>query len=238
MRANRANLLCLLVHRKTQEEKMTAAELYEVIKLTVPELFGVLKDLVVMTASATGMYVAIKGLSTWKRQIKGQSEYSLAKETLINVYKLRDEIIHVRNPFMSVQELPEPPEEKAKHMTHDEIRFYGLSDAYQKRWDKVISAKSMLSVNLTESEATWGMELKDLAEKLFREERYLILRISHYLRVMNPKVDEKAKAIYKKEMDVIHNAIFDTLDEDDEYNKKLNGTIKAIEQYLRIKMGA
>lgn len=230
--------MCSLAHRQTQREKMTAAELYEVIKLSVPEIFGALKDTVVMAASVTGIYVAFKGLGTWKRQIKGQSEYALAKETLINIYKVRDEIIRVRNPMMMTNEQPEPPEDKARKMNEDEISFYGLSEAYNKRLEKVVSAKSILLVNLTESEAMWGLHLKELAKQLFKQQRYLTSKINFYLVVMNPKINERAKEIFLKDLEVIHSVVFDSLEENDEYNKKLNESIKPMEEYLRDKMGS
>lgn len=217
---------------------MTAAELYEVIKLSVPEIFGAVKDIVVMVASITGMYVAFKGLSTWKRQIKGQTEYSLAKETLINIYKTRDEIIRFRTPFMTTKEQPAPPEDKIKEMTPDEIRFYGLSEAYYNRLERVVSAKSILLVNLTESEAMWGTELKKLSEKYFKHERYLTSKLNFYLAMMNPKIDKRLAESHLSDMEVIHKIIFDSLDESDDYNKKLNEFIKPMEEYLRSKMSS
>ncbi|MBS7131975.1 MAG: hypothetical protein KH116_13630 [Clostridium sp.] len=204
--------------------------------MTAAEVFGVLKDTVVMAASGTGIYVAIKGLSTWKRQIKGQSEYALAKETLINVYKLRDEIINVRHPAMTIKERPELPADKIQTMTADQIRHHSLREAYRKRWDKVITANSTLSVNLIEAEAMWDSDLKTLSEKLFRHQNYLVHMIDRYLSIRNPELHPSARDSIAKESDKIHEVVFNSLDDNDQYNKTLNEHIKPIEEYLKKKM--
>lgn len=217
---------------------MAAAGLYEVIKLSVPEIFGALKDIVVTAASGTGIYVAFKGLSTWKRQIKGQSEYALAKETLINVYKLRDEIINVRHPLLTMKERPDSGEDEAKKMTPDQIRHHSLREAYRKRWDKVITANSTLSVNLIEAEAMWNSELKNLSEQLFKHENYLVYMLDRYLSIRNPDLSASARDKLAKDSDKIHEVVFNSLDDNDQYNKMLNEYIKPIEEYLKKRMSS
>lgn len=110
-------------------------------------------DLVLSSAAITGAVVAVKGLGTWQRQLKGQSEYELSRRILVSVFKYRDAINGVRNPVMWAYEMPSPPEEEAVKMSREQIRFYGTSKAYQARWDKVQTEKASLYADLLEAEA-------------------------------------------------------------------------------------
>lgn len=56
---------------------------------------SVIKDFAIIIAAI----ISIIGLNTWKRQLKGNSEYNLAIKASISLYELREVIIQVRNPF-------------------------------------------------------------------------------------------------------------------------------------------
>src|SRR3989304_91489 len=63
------------------------------------------KDIVTLISLAVAALVAIKGLQTWRRQLKGTADYDLAKRLLKAAYRLRDALQAVRNPFMSSGEV-------------------------------------------------------------------------------------------------------------------------------------
>ena len=111
----------------------------------VIEAIAITKDVVLTIAAAAGMYVAIRGLSTWNRQLKGGVEYELTRRLLRCTYRLREAIKSVRNPVMWSNEQPSPPDDEAKTMTQDQQRYYGLSKAYQNRWDKVVPSPQRLA---------------------------------------------------------------------------------------------
>lgn len=46
------------------------------------EILSIIKEIVITGAAITGSIVAVKGLSTWQRQLKGQSEYDLSRKIL------------------------------------------------------------------------------------------------------------------------------------------------------------
>ena len=71
--------------------------------MRLPELVTLAKDLILSGAAIVGIYVAIKGLGTWQRQLKGQSEYELSRRMY------RDAISGLRRPAMGTPELPTPP---------------------------------------------------------------------------------------------------------------------------------
>ena len=133
--------------------------------MTCTEIVSLIKDVVLSGAAITGAVVAIKGLGTWQKQLKGQSEYELSRRILVSVFKYRDAINGVRHPAMWAYEMPSPPEDEAKAMSREQICFYGTSKAYQARCYKVQTERTSLYADLLEAEAIWGNELKELFKK-------------------------------------------------------------------------
>ena len=93
-----------------------------------------------------GAYVALRGLSTWNRQLKGGVEYDLTRRILKCTYQwLREAIKGVRNPVMWGNEMPTPPETEASQMSRDELRHYELANTYEKRWNRVTEIRTELA---------------------------------------------------------------------------------------------
>lgn len=205
--------------------------------MTCTEIVALLKDLVLSGAAITGAVVAVKGLGTWQRQLKGQSEYDLSRRILVSVFKYRDAISGVRHPAMWAYEMPSPPEDEAAKMAPEQIRFYGTSKAYQARWDKVQAERTSLYADLLEAEAIWGAELKQLFKKVFDLEHELFTRIRHYIELINPDTSEAKKEAITKIDNKARDIMYDDFGEDpDEYKKDLISAIEQIEKYLKPKL--
>jgi type IV secretory pathway VirB2 component (pilin) len=58
-----------------------------------------IKDIVTGLAAATAAVIGVLGLRTWKAQLKGKTEYETARSLLRCVYRVRDAMRVVRNPF-------------------------------------------------------------------------------------------------------------------------------------------
>lgn len=204
------------------------------IELSCTEIVALLKDIVISGAATTGAVVAVKGLGTWRRQLKGQSEYELSRRILVTLFKYRDAINGVRNPIMLAYEMPTPSEDEAKSMRREQVQFYGTSNAYQIRWDKVQSERTSLYADILETEAIWGNELKELFKIVFNLEHELFTRVRHYIALINPDTDERSKEairnIDKRGRDIMYD---DMSDEPDEYKQDLVSAISSIENYLK-----
>lgn len=185
----------------------------------------------------TGAVVAIKGLGTWQRQLKGQSEYELSRRILVTLFKYRDAINGVRHPAMWSYEMHTPTEDEAKDMSREKIRYYGTSKAYQTRWDKVQTERTNLYADLLEFEAIWGEELKTLFKKIFDLEHELLMCIRNYLDLINPDESKETKAaimeIKKENRDIMYDYLGD---EPDEYKRDLLNAMENIEKYLKPKL--
>ena len=204
------------------------------LKLTCSEILAIAKDLILSGVAITGAVVAIKGLSTWQRQLKGQSEYDLSRRILVSLFKYRDAINRVRHPAMRAYEMPTPPDDEAKDMSREKLEFYGTSKAYQARWDKVQNERTKLYTDLLEAEALWGSELNNLFKVVFDLEHELFTSIRHYIELLNPDTHEASKEairnIDKNRRDIMYD---DLSEEGDEYKNDFKEGVENIEKYLK-----
>lgn len=199
------------------------------------EFISVVKDLVVVAAPATGAVVAVKGLNTWRRQLKGQSDYNLAKDVLINIYKYRDALFFVRHPLITGAELKLPEGIDQKELKYAEVNYLQTATAYENRWNKVVEVRSKLLTNIVEIEALWGAELAQKLKNIFVHEKELMFNISCYLRVINPSIAAEDKKFDRENVD--RKMLYDTLnDESDTFRGAFKKTMTPFEDEMRQKL--
>jgi hypothetical protein len=129
----------LLSTQQSQRVKNGTTTIFEgllihMCSLPLEQFVSVGKDVLVAVAAAVGAAVAVLGLNTWNRQLKGSAEYDFARRILKITYRLRDAMTKVRHPAMWAAEMPQPPPEEAKSMSGEEIFYYRHARAYQARW--------------------------------------------------------------------------------------------------------
>jgi hypothetical protein len=192
------------------------------------------KDVLVAAAAVVGAIVAIRGLNTWNRQLKGSAEYDLARRILKVCYRFRDAIRSVRHPVMWGAEMPNPSVEEAKRMLPEETYYYGQSRAYQARWQRVSDVRTDLQAELLEAEVLWGGELNKLFEVLFKLEHELFVAVQNCLSLCNPKVSEAMKTAIEKRQLNARDIMYDSLEEGgDQFTKDVTHAIAPIEEYLK-----
>ncbi len=179
----------------------------------------------------------MKGLGTWKRQLKGQFEYELSRRILVTLFKYRDAIAGVRHPAMWGYEIAKPPAEEMENMSDADTHYYGTSRAYQSRWDRVQTERTSLYADLLQSEVLWGVALKDLFKALFSLEHELMVTIQSYLSMTNPAVSEIEKEalrdISAKRRDVMYD---DQSEKGDSFRQEFQSALEEIEKYLKPKL--
>jgi hypothetical protein len=148
---------------------------------------SVLKDAILAIAAIIGSIVAILGLSTWKRQLYGQSEYDLAKRLLKSIYLFREVINNARHPFMQYSATPDLPKDQLDQLSKEEKEWYARAQAFEKRWEPVANARAELDTSVLESEVFWGNEVKDKVAKLRQLQAELLVAIEEHLERTNPK---------------------------------------------------
>jgi len=195
---------------------------------------SVAKDTVVMLAAVVGAYVALRGLSTWNRQLKGGVEYDLTRRILKCTFRLREALKGVRNPVMLAYEMPLPPESESKNMSRQQLRHYGSANAYQKRWDRVTDVRTDLQTELLEAEAVWGRVIHEKFEPLFKLQQELFVSVHAYVSACNPNESEQSRAIYEGVIRKRKNILYDHSSENpDDFTIDVSNAIGVIESFLQ-----
>jgi hypothetical protein len=201
----------------------------------------VLRDVMVPLATvgtaAVGSYVALVGLSTWKRQLSGQTDHELARRLLITLYRYRNAINRVRHPAMFANEFTDPPADKREHMNSAQIRFYGTVQAYQNRWSPVAEQRAEIDAELIEAEAIWDAALKSqIFAELFALEWELQTTVRNHLILCDPDEKAERKRVIEK-MGVRDEVLYDSLSkEGDAFSNRLSEAVDKVAAYLKPKM--
>lgn len=195
---------------------------------------GLLKDLLTALSASVVAIVAIVGLNAWRKQLKGKTEYALARRILHAVYKLRDAIRFVRRPIMPSEEISAAMKEVGIELDPRDHKFHseGQHATYQIRWKRIVEAANDLEVEALEAEAIWGQETKDTIMAVFKSVHSLFVALGSYFRHQS---NSSASILGPGTAPTFEKIVFNMGDEThpDEFTKELNSRIEAIETLLR-----
>jgi hypothetical protein len=195
------------------------------------------KDIFSIISTIILAVIAIIGLQTWKKQLKGKTEYELARRLLRAVYETRDAIKLIRNPFASASEISAAVSEAGIDLDPKDPEFYVQSQSalYQRRWKKIEEAMADLDLEAFEAEVIWGNEVKDVLMPLRQQVGELHSFVELYLRNLN----QPSRRLPNENMlEKIDKAIYDFHDltdteSDNPFTAKTSKVISKIEDYLR-----
>ncbi len=195
-------------------------------------ILQIIKDGVTIAATTIAAVVAILGLKAWRAQLKGKTEYDLARRLLIAVYKIRNAIYTVRQPFKPAGEIYSALKDGGYEEKDilDENRNVNIRNidgrtvdkaVYVSRWKVVDEANAAFEVEYMEAEAMWGKEINDVLKDFIkcRTDLYIAIR----LLIEIEKRDEENMAIISGYQN----------DDKDEFGKRLTAEVNNIENYLR-----
>jgi len=198
------------------------------------EYISLAKDIVTILSALTAAIIAVLGLHTWKKQLKGKTEYELARKLLRAVYKVRDAIRLVRNAFMSAGEISQSLQEANIKTDQFAPRFDAISQGalYQRRWEKVQDALSELDLEAFEAEVIWGREVREKLKPLRKNVSTLLGKIQLYLELLKtPHRDTSNERIVQELVRVIHEVSEDP--SKDSFTAEITGSVRQIEDYLK-----
>ncbi len=190
---------------------------------------SVIKDLMTIIASSVAVYVALRGLHTWRRQLLGQSQYDLSRRLLAKTLKVRDSIQAVRNPMMH---LSVNAGDKASQLESEKAEYSRRLAELDKSW-------SELRVESLEAEVLWGKQISDVLKPLTHCRAELISNIwLHFwmegaYALPSTTVDNSPERVAKND-GVIYFTSEDS--EADEFSGQLKKAVNSIEDYLRPKL--
>lgn len=199
---------------------------------TPPSTFELIRDIALLIFAAIGSFVALSGLRAWKIQLKGRSEYELAKRILKSVYALREAISRVRNPFVLANEMYSALKEKGITIKENEFDKWNFSVVFEMRWNDISTSLNDLRVSEIDAEVLWGKSISNSLDKLYKIVLVLNLNIQEFLQ-LNKREDYSQK--HKDLLDKCKTIVYDRgkKNEPDNFTQKVNDIIKEIEDSLR-----
>ncbi len=133
--------------------------------MTPSEFVTAFKDILVGLSALSAAVFAYLGLTTWRKELKGKSEYQLAKEVLKSVYMVREAFKHVRNPGIFQYEYPEEMLDNTGYLKQG-YEYEGTAHVYKKRWEIMAEAFHELEEHHLEAQVEWGAKFQDVITKL------------------------------------------------------------------------
>lgn len=116
------------------------------------------KDAATGAAAIIAVWVAWKGLTTWRRQLKGQADFEVARGLVRATYILRDAFWSCRAPLLMAGEFPDGWALHG-HQSNEE-RAQGHAFLYRNRWKDVGDALRTFDSAALEAEAMWGADAR------------------------------------------------------------------------------
>ncbi len=190
---------------------------------TSRDILTTTKDIITTAAALTAIFVGVSGLDTWKKQLKGRTDYELSRRYLRSLLKLRDSLQYVRNPLITAGEFTQSRKEIVKESESPDTVEDNVA-VYIVRWKKVQEALSDLQIESFEAQVSWGQEILRLEKPI----KQLVTKLNVNLMLM---LDKELEYSEKKEShEVVYNSGSD--DNPDKFTSELNIAIENVETYL------
>ena len=195
---------------------------------TPSEIVTILKDVTLATAAGVTAGVALRGLTTWRRQLTGQADFEAARTLARATYVLRNAIGYCRSPLILDSEYPSgynrnapTPRDRAMATLH----------VYDTRWTGVMTALKDFDTATLECEALWGTNVRVATSALQRCLTHLRIAIEQVVK------DEHAGGITTKLhptfMLQMNDNIADWKGQENELTRDITAAIEGIEAIVR-----
>jgi hypothetical protein len=204
------------------------------IMSVIQPYLSLIKDLVTIASIGIAGYVALRGLQTWRDQLKGTAEYELAKRLLKAAYQLRDALQSVRNPLIMAAEFSQALKEAQLDLKPGDEDYNAASTTavYQMRWKPVTEAYRALELEAVEAETLWGSEARAATTTIRTSIGSLYSALNLVLLDMKSHVPPVLDNLSREKFRQIVYSMTDK-PEEDPFLKDLTSAIKVIEDLAR-----
>lgn len=199
----------------------------------IGSVIPIAKDFIIAISAAIAAYVGIKGLNTWRRQLKGNAEYKLAKTLLIELYGLREAIATARSA-LQFSAKPQLEKEQQDRMSPEQIVFEAIRQSWDRRWARISERMIKVDTALLEAEAIWGETIVKKVATVRRQVNKFFWAITEDLESRNP--EHPASTELPEERKKRQNILY-SIREDNEFDKDFNNAIHEVESELKSHIG-
>jgi len=120
--------------------------------ITISEInWSLTKDVVSIFGTIGALTIGGLGLFTWNRQLRGTSEYEIAKKAILKTYEVQQALQSVRNPMLYLSQ----EEVESGRRLEEEQRIYSERMMYlNEKWSELQTIR-------LEAKVIWGKEAED-----------------------------------------------------------------------------
>lgn len=196
------------------------------------ELVSLARDVVVGVASVVVAVVAVWGLATWQRELKGKARFEVARNVMLLGFRIRQEFATARSPFTwsheSSERVPTADEsvEEAQVLGEWYARHQRVESLRQTIW-KLQEANWETQILLSDSRAKVADQVKQLTSA-FAE---LATAVSSYFDVRRDQTKGRLEGYEVEWMRGLRAIIYGV--PDDELSKQVSNAIDTLGSALR-----
>jgi hypothetical protein len=192
------------------------------------EIISVTKDIILIFAAIATAHVAINGLQSWSRELKGKADFEVARNLIRSVYKIRDELKYCRSPWVTGGEYPKDYDSNNKS-PDTESKAYAF--IYTNRWKSVATALQDFESQALEAEALWGSDFKPKTDELRQCARNVQVALEADIsNKASGGEDFKCDPEFRK---IIQSQIWATHDDENPLTLRIGNAISGIEKEVR-----
>ena len=198
--------------------------------MTIPEVITVVKDLLLGAAAVTTAIVAVVGLKSWSRELRGKTEFEAARNLIRATYRVGDALQNSRAPLISAGEFP--PDYPGSEAATVEQEVQAWSHVYKNRWGPVREALQEFETYVLEAQALWGSSIRKKTDELRQCVRELQVAVEA---IINDKVQRGENFNTDKDFGKATRSIAHASrsDENNGLNQKIRAAVEAIEDEVR-----
>lgn len=192
-----------------------------------PHTASIISDIAVAIAACITSIVAIVGLNSWRKELKGRAGFETARTLARCTYNVRDALASARRPLIEGREFPPDFWSDPHHDTPGKKKADAYAHVFRGRWAPLIAAVQEFDSAALEAEALWGKQLREATDNLRRCVNNLAIARDEHLENIGGLEDLDKEYTRKIRQEVF------SLGKDNELSQQIGSAIESIEKLVR-----
>ena len=191
---------------------------------------SIAKDVLTPIIAGFGVYVGWNGLKTWQRQLKGSSQFDVAKRLMLKVYQIRRDIAYCRESCRTIQIFTNY--EDGTPIPKSEQEYYSSNKEMWSRFNVIVKTFNEIEFLLFESEIILDKKIRSIFIPIEEVCCELRLSIEEYIEDCNPRYNnqhesEESRNRYRELRRTIYSR------KNDDIEAKVNFAISELEKFIK-----
>jgi hypothetical protein len=197
------------------------------ICLTITEInWALTKDIFSIIGTVGALIFAGLGLSAWKRQLRGTSEYEIAKKSILLTYEVQQLIQGVRNPMLYLRK---EEVDAGRKIEEEQIIYENRLKALYLKWAELQTVR-------LESKVIWSTNAHDCFNDLQKIIAELKSAIWLHFWLKGAYAGPGAEVDNNPERVIENGKIVYFVSDEDEFSLKVKSSVEQIENFFKDKV--